>query len=357
MFYSGVGARITFALSIAIVMLAATGGIACSEPELLLQTPVPTTTTLSPLLTTTPSPLSTATPTVAELVEGLELSVVQIVGPSGTGSGIVISTNGLVITNAHVVDRYPTLQVRMPSGLSYQGIVVGLDEKVDIALIQLRDTRELKPVVLGNSDTLAVGDEVIAMGFPFGSPTLTKGIVSRKFIEEEVERIQTDAALNPGNSGGPLFNRDGQLVGVNTYIWARDDSGMRIDGIGFAISVNMVKDYLPVLRAGWFAIRDTTSIQSGKSIEFRVNGVAGASIVYEFQVDTRSNSSLDIDFRIIGPTEEVLVRGHRVQNGDGSLTAPITGQYTLIFDNSFSILTPKTIVLVYATVPSSIQEQ
>ena len=338
-------------------MLAATGGIACSEPELLLQTPVPTTTTLSPLLTTTPSPLSTATPTVAELVERLEPSVVQISVPSGTGSGIVISANGLVITNAHVVDRYPTPQVRMPSGLTYQGNVIGLDEKIDIALIQLIDTRVLEPVVLGNSDTVAVGDEVIAMGFPLGSLTLTKGIVSGKSTEEEVERIQTDAALNPGNSGGPLFNRSGQLVGVNTSIWARDDSGVRIDGIGFAISVNMVKEYLPALGAGWFAIRDTTSIQSGKGMEFKINGVAGASIVYEFKVDTRSNSSLDIDFRISGPTGEVLVREDRVQNGDGSLTAPISGQYTLVFDNSFSILTPKTIVLVFATVPSSVREQ
>ena len=93
------------------------------------------------------------------------------------------------------------------------------------------------------------------------------------------------------------FSRNGQLVGVNTSILARDDSGVRIDGIGFAISVNMVKEYLPALGAGWFAIRDTTSIQSGKGMEFKINGVAGASIVYEFKVDTRSNSSLDIDFR------------------------------------------------------------
>ena len=338
-------------------MLPVTGGVACNESEQLPQTPVPTTATLSPLPTTTPSPLPTATPTVAELVVTLEPSVVQIFVPSRTGSGIVISADGLVITNAHVVDRYPTPQVRMPGGLTYQGNVVGLDEKIDIALIQLRDARALKPVVLGNSDTVAVGDEVLAMGFPLGSPTLTKGIVSGKSIEEEVERIQTDAALNPGNSGGPLFNRDGQLVGVNTSIWAAHESGVRVDGIGFAISVNMVKDYLPALRAGWFAITDTASIQSGKGVEFKINGVAGASIAYEFQVDTRSNSSLDIDFRIIGPTGEVLVREDRVQNGDGSRTAPITGQYTLIFDNSFSILTPKTIVLVFAAVPSSVREQ
>ena len=126
-----------------------------------------------------------------------------------------------MVTNAHVVLGFKTVDVRLPSGQIYQGEVLGLDEVVDIALLDLRGSHDFDPVTLGDSDVVAVGEDVIAMGYPLsdvdillGSPTITRGIVSAKRVSKSgVRLLQTDAALNPGNSGGPLFDRDGQVVG------------------------------------------------------------------------------------------------------------------------------------------------
>jgi serine protease Do len=176
------------------------------------------------------------------------------------GSGFVIHPSGYVVTNAHVVERSTTVQVRLASGRRLPGTVVGRDRRVDLALIKVDAPIPLPVLPLGDSERLAVGELVLALGHPFGlEQTVSLGIVSRKGAPLQAaapgfDFIQTDAAVNPGNSGGPLVDMSGQVVGVNSMA-ARNGS------IGFAIPVNLVKGLLPQLLAkgsvewGWLGVR------------------------------------------------------------------------------------------------------
>ena len=192
------------------------------------------------------------------MVEDVSPGVVQIVTLSGTGSGFIIDADGLVVTNAHVVQGFKTVDVRLANGRSYQAEVLGVDSDTDLALLDLRAFRDFQPVILGDSDAVAVGDDVIAMGFPLGgndiligSPSVTGGIVSAKRVSKlGVELLQTDAAINPGNSGGPLFGRDGRVVGVNTAKVFESGDGRPVEGIGLAVAINEVRDRLDLLARG-----------------------------------------------------------------------------------------------------------
>ncbi len=216
-------------------------------------TPVPTNTP-TPAPTTTPAP--TNTPTLPSMVRDVSPGVVQIVTPLGTGSGFIIDEDGLVVTNAHVVGRFDTVDVRLSGGQTYQGEVLGVDEDADLALLDLRAFRDFEPVTLGDSDDVAVGEDVIAMGFPLesillGSPTITRGIVSAEgFSRSGVKLLQTDAAINPGSSGGPLFNRVGRVVGINTSKLFESADGRQAEGIGLAVAINEVRTRLDTLARG-----------------------------------------------------------------------------------------------------------
>ena len=199
------------------------------------------------------------------MVEDVSPSVVQIVTPSGTGSGFVVDPDGFVLTNAHVVDGFSTVSVRFSSGRSRTGKVLGVDEVADLALIEVTAYGRLDPVRFGDSDEVKVGEEVIAMGFPavdtLGStPTITRGIISAKrSLGTEVTLLQTDAAINPGNSGGPLFKRDGQVIGVNTSKMFTADDGRPLEGIGMAVSVNDARERLDSLARGESVLVDRPS--------------------------------------------------------------------------------------------------
>ena len=163
----------------------------------------------------------------------------------GQGSGVVIDTEGLVLTNAHVVDRVETVSVTLADGEQLDGQVVGIDQVTDLALVRL-DGKTLPPQApLGDSEVMEVGDWAIALGTPFGlERTVTLGIVSSLhrnintlgFSDKRLELIQTDAAINPGNSGGPLVNGEGEVIGINTLV--RSGPGA---GLGFAIPINLAR--------------------------------------------------------------------------------------------------------------------
>jgi serine protease Do len=159
------------------------------------------------------------------------------------GSGFIISQDGLILTNHHVVDHAARITVRLADGREFNAKTVGTDPASDIAVIGITG-QELPVLPLGNSDAMDVGDWVIAAGNPFGlTHTITVGVVSAKGrsqlgVLDFEDFIQTDAAINPGNSGGPLINLRGEAIGVNTAIVS--DSGGYL-GIGFAIPINMVK--------------------------------------------------------------------------------------------------------------------
>jgi serine protease Do len=166
----------------------------------------------------------------------------------GAGSGVIISRDGYILTNNHVVEGAKEVLVTLDDGRELEAEIVGLDPKTDLAVLKMDDGDDLPGAAMGDSDGLRVGDSVMAIGNPFGlGHTVTSGIVSAK---DRVigagpydDFIQTDASINPGNSGGPLFNMKGEVVGINTAIVARGQ------GIGFAIPVNTAKALIPQLVA------------------------------------------------------------------------------------------------------------
>lgn len=167
----------------------------------------------------------------------------------GLGTGFIISSDGYICTNHHVVQNVDTVTVTV-ADKSYEAEIIGSDIVTDIALLKIKGKGSFKPVYFGNSDTVKVGDFVLAIGNPFGlDKTFTQGVVSgtgrRQLDESGNSHIQTDAAINQGNSGGPLINLDGEVIGVNRAIYS--SSGGNI-GIGFAIPVNNAKDTLIELK-------------------------------------------------------------------------------------------------------------
>ena len=161
----------------------------------------------------------------------------------GQGSGVIIDSSGLVLTNAHVVERVDRVIVTLQNGNQVDGSVLGTDEVTDLALVKIKELSDLKSAELGDSEDIQVGDWAIALGTPYGlESTVTLGIVSSLhrdinslgFSDKRLDLIQTDAAINPGNSGGPLINSNGEVIGINTLV--RSGPGA---GLGFAIPINL----------------------------------------------------------------------------------------------------------------------
>ena len=178
------------------------------------------------------------------------------------GSGVIISKDGYIVTNNHVVENAETINVRLTNFEEYDAKIIGRDPKSDLALLKIAPKNGLPVTAFGDSDKLRVGDWVMAIGNPFGfEQTVTAGIVSgkgRSLGSGPYESfIQTDASINPGNSGGPLFNLKGEMVGINSAIYSR--SGGNI-GIGFAIPANMAKNVINQLKEhgsvvrGWLGV-------------------------------------------------------------------------------------------------------
>ncbi len=172
----------------------------------------------------------------------------------GLGSGFIVKADGYIVTNNHVISKADDIEVVLHDNSRYKAKIVGQDQKTDLALLKIEPENELKPVAFGNSADLRIGDWVMAIGNPFGlGYTVTVGIVSAKGrslgLGSYDDFIQTDASLNPGNSGGPLFNLDGQVVGVNTLIVARGQ------GIGFSIPINMAGEIISQLMESGKVVR------------------------------------------------------------------------------------------------------
>ena len=195
-------------------------------------------------------------PSLPELIPKLKPSVVRINVQSGSGSGFVVHKDGYVVTNAHVVKESKSARVELFDGRSLRGnVVVALDD-ADLALVKIVNTQDLRAAPLGDSDRVKDGAAVFALGFPLGSilsggVTTTEGIISARRILENVENFQTNAALNPGNSGGPLFDMNSKVVGVTTSVRRFAQDGRPVEGVGFAIVSNEVRErlraYLPDL--------------------------------------------------------------------------------------------------------------
>lgn len=184
----------------------------------------------------------------------------------GQGSGVVIdATEGLVLTNAHVVDQVDSVEVTLADGRQLDGTVVGSDRVTDLALVRIPSKGKLSAARLGDSEALEVGDWAIALGSPYGlERTVTLGIVSSLhrdinslgFADKRLDLIQTDAAINPGNSGGPLINANGEVIGINTLV--RSGPGA---GLGFAIPINLARRVADQLASGGSVVHPYLGLQ------------------------------------------------------------------------------------------------
>tara|TARA_Y100000588_G_scaffold390681_1_gene496890 strand:- start:484 stop:1614 length:1131 start_codon:yes stop_codon:yes gene_type:complete len=221
------------------------------------------------------------------------------------GSGVLVSPDGYIITNAHVVDNALEIVVTLLGGKSYDAEVIGLDNPSDIALIKIND-EGLPHAGLGNSDELIVGEWAIALGNPLGlfdvnnKPTATAGIISGTNMDFGVKEaghvyqdmIQTDASINPGNSGGPLVNALGEVIGISTFIMTGSNYTSGSIGIGFAIPINRVKDVAEDLKKHGKVERSYTTgvhVQSIDPIMQRYLRLSSSEGVIVTDVEKRSS--------------------------------------------------------------------
>jgi len=200
-----------------------------------------------------------------------------------SGSGVVISPDGYVMTNFHVIENATEVMVTLPGGEEYEAEIIGTDFITDLALLKLRG-RNFPYATLGDSDDLIIGEWAIALGNPFGlfdiskQPTATAGIISAMDMDFGFQSgkiykdmIQTDAAINRGNSGGPLVNSLGEVIGINTFIYTASQFAEGSIGIGFAIPINLAKDIAEELKVSGKVDR---SFSTGLSVERLTEEVA-----------------------------------------------------------------------------------
>ncbi len=248
----------------------------------------------------------------------------QTTQTASSGTGFIISADGYIVTNYHVIEDAKTLTVLTSGGDEYNAAVVGYDEGSDFALIKIDET-DLPYVTLGNSEDLIEGDQVAAIGNPLGELTnsLTVGVISAKERDVTTESsiismLQTDAAINPGNSGGPLFNMKGEVVGIITAKYAGTD----IEGLGFAIPIDDVKEMITQLlengkiSAPYMGIsinnkRDgigvlVTDVESGSPAD--VAGIKAGDIILSLgEHETKTLTEIDKALRNFKPNETASV--------------------------------------------------
>jgi serine protease Do len=246
-----------------------------------------------------------------EVIEKVQPSVVAVL--TGGGSGVLISEDGYALTNFHVTEaaRSPIMKCGLPDGVLYDAVLVGLDKVGDVALIKLLPKKEgdkFSYATMGDSDKVQAGDWSLAMGNPFllatdFTPTVTYGLVSgvhryqypANTLLEYTDCIQIDTSINPGNSGGPLFNMKGELIGINGR-GSFEKRGRVNSGVGYAISINQIKNFLPQLKAGM----DTDHASPGFRIETdEEEGGLLKLIVKQIIPSDAQRRGIDVDDRLV----------------------------------------------------------
>jgi serine protease Do len=235
------------------------------------------------------------------------------------GSGVIIDRDGQVLTNAHVVDGAASLSVTLDSKEKAPARVLGLDPVLDLALLRLETSSALTIARLGDSTTLRVGEEVVAIGNPIGlDQTMTRGIVSalNRVLPgiSDQPLIQTDAPINPGNSGGPLFDRCGNVIGINTFI--SEDA----QSIGFAVPVNAAKVVLKDLREQGRVVRPWLGIQ-GREVDNRLGAVIRLPVTPGYLVEVVYDGSPADRAGIRGGNLSVVIQGDEYLLGGDILTS------------------------------------
>jgi len=255
--------------------------------------------------------LSVVSPSVVAIETNVE-SLRGVFG--GSGSGIVVDTNGLILTNAHVIEDADTVEVVFFDGTRAPATVVSSIVAEDVALVQVQGVTDTLPATLGTAEQLLVGDQVLAIGNALGlggDPTVTLGILSAKNRQIDAGRLsfenllQTDAAINPGNSGGPLVNAAGEVIGINTAIIEGSQN------VGFAIAIDSVQDFLEGFAEGdasltpdtaWFGAssRSLATVPEAQRDQSGVTSEDGVFVIDVFEGSAAERAGLEVGDVIVG---------------------------------------------------------
>lgn len=234
--------------------------------------PIPTATpNLVPTPTATPMPVIAPTPTPLpetrpEMIERVRNAIVRVSTDTGSGSGVIVEIEAetgtaFILTNYHVIEGGETIDVTVDGSNIYQATTVGIDDIRDLAVLRICCKQEFNHLGFADPESIRLSDSVSALGYPLGVDTLriSVGIVSGIGYSSELDRyeIQTDAALNPGNSGGPLLSEDGQIVGINTSVIRTSAAGIAVEGFGIAISTETLQAQYEVMRSSPIVITPT----------------------------------------------------------------------------------------------------
>lgn len=215
-------------------------------------TPVPTPTPLPTSVPVRPPPAPSPTPSFSAVIASLLDAVVEVRVPEGLGSGLVVDRDGYILTSNHVPGSQSVVEVGLSDGRTLPGRVIGRDEPGDLAVIKVEQQLPLA-AAWGDSDALRLGDPVYVIGYPLGlrgGPSVTGGIFSARRSDGGVEIIQIDAPINEGNSGGPVINQRGQVVGIAAAVRRTSNTGNSVEGVGFGISSSYVRARLGQLKKG-----------------------------------------------------------------------------------------------------------
>lgn len=250
---------------------------------------------------------------------------------SGVGSGVIVSSDGYILTNNHVVESADELQIELSDGRSFKAEIVGTDPRTDLAVLKI-DATGLVPGRMGDSSMMQVGDWVIAIGSPFGlEQTVTAGIVSATNRRTGIIRggyedfLQTDAAINPGNSGGPLVNLQGEVIGINTAINSR--TGVNA-GIGFAIPSNMAMQIMQDLQRTGKVVRgfigaglEELTAANASQLNLPPNILRGAIIRRLLPDGPAARAKLQVDDVVVGVSGRTISSSSQLMN-EVAMTRP-----------------------------------
>jgi serine protease Do len=240
----------------------------------------------------------------------------------GMGSGVIVSKEGHIITNHHVIAGQNKIRVTLHNGKTYDANLIGEDSLLDIAVVKIDSSETFSPLKLGDSSKVEVGQLVFAVGNPFGlGETVTQGIISakeRSLSDNQRDLFQTDAAINPGNSGGPLVNLTGEVIGINVAIFSVNRSNPSFQGVGFSIPSNEVRDALEQIIARGRPIRGYLGVEM-RDIDFSIRARTG----YELET-----GSFVLGTKPKSPAETAgLLAGDIIVTYNGN---PVTGTTQLI---------------------------
>lgn len=226
----------------------------------------------------TPSVVSIGTEGVRteRLLDNLGRARIRQYPTQGQGSGVIVSQEGHVVTNHHVIAGQQQIQVTLHDGKTYPATLIGEDALLDIAVLKIEGAREVQPLKFGDSSAVEVGQLVFAVGNPFGlGETVTQGIISakeRSISDNQRDLFQTDAAINPGNSGGPLVNLRGEIIGINAAIFSSNRENPGFQGVGFSIPSNDVKDAISQILERGRPVRGFLGVQMA-DLDTRLRGI------------------------------------------------------------------------------------